>query len=180
MRYFADHKPDYHRRLLPVGVILLMLLCSGCFRYGFTGASIPEGVKTIYIPFFADQASSSVANLSNELNQALINRFIKKSSLHSADNQQEADAILEGSIRSYSNAPFSISGNSKASQNKVTISVHAKFKYVDKKKPEWDKTFSGSSTYDPNKDPIEGENKAAQEALDQIANNMFNDAVSGW
>jgi hypothetical protein len=180
MRNLIDYKFGGQRRLIFTGMILLMLFFSGCFRYGFTGASIPEGIKTIYIPFFADQASSSVANLSNELNDALINRFIKKSSLNSASRRQNADAILEGSINSYSNAPFSISGNSQASQNKVTISVHAKFKFAKKKKPEWNKTFSGSSTYDPNKDPIEGENKAAQEALEEIANNMFNDAVSGW
>jgi hypothetical protein len=180
MRRFIGHKLGCYRRLLFGGMILSLLFFSGCFRYSFTGASIPEGVKTIYIPFFADQASSSVANLSNELNDALINRFIKKSPLNSSSSRQNADAILEGSINSYNNAPFSISGSSNASQNKVTISVQAKFQFADKKKPEWNKSFSGSSTYDPNKDPIQGENKAAQEALDQIANNMFNDAVSGW
>lgn len=29
-------------------------------------------------------------------------------------------------------------------------------------------------------DPIEGEDNAADEALEQIANNMFNEAVSSW
>jgi hypothetical protein len=152
----------------------------GCFRYGFTGASIPKGVKTIYIPFFPNNSSSSVSDISNKLKQVLVNRFVKKSPLRLAKNQSGADAILVGSINGFSDKPFSISGNSQSSQNQVTVQVKAKFKFSDKKKAEWNKIFSGSATYDPTKNPIQGETNAAIKALDQIANNMFNDAVSGW
>jgi hypothetical protein len=100
--------------------------------------------------------------------------------LHLAKNQSTADAVLTGSINGYSDKPFSISGENESSQNQVTVQVKAKFKFSDKDKAEWNKSFSGSATYDPTKDPIQGETDAAIKALDQIANNMFNDAVSGW
>lgn len=156
------------------------LLCGGCFHYGFTGASIPEGVNSIYIPFFPDNSSSSVPNISSKLKQVLIDRFVQTSSLSLATNRSTADAILIGSISSYSDQPFSISGKNVSTQNKVTITVEAKFKFSDKDKAEWNKVFSGSATYNPTKNPIQGENNAATEALKQIANNMFNDAVSNW
>ena len=167
-----------------VFVILLIatgiLLASACVRYSFTGTSIPEGVNTIFIPFFADQSSGEVPDLSDRLNQALVDRFINQSRLQLADNRNGADAVLEGSIVSYSSSPFSVAGDERAEQNQVKISVRAQLQFADKEKSEWNKGFSGTSTYDPNESPIEGETNAAQEALEQIANNMFNDAVSGW
>lgn len=168
-------------RVVQLALILAVLLMfNGCLRYSFSGASIPEGVESVYIPFFANQSSSGVGNLSDRMNEALIDRFINQSQLLLANDRGSADAVLEGTIVSYSNAPFSISGDEQANQNQVRISVRGTFTFTEKQEPEWNKTFSGTSTYDPNEDPIEGESAAAQEALEQIANNMFNDAVSGW
>lgn len=159
---------------------LLPFLLSGCFRYSFTGTSIPEDVNSVYIPFFADQSSSGISDLSDRLNQALVNRFINQTRLQLANTQGSADAVLEGSIVSYRNEAFSITGNNRTTQNEVTITVRATFRYTDKEQAEWSSTFTGSATYDTNENPIEGESNAADEALSQIANNMFNDAVSGW
>lgn len=163
--------------------LLLLLACialSGCFRYSFTGTSIPDDVNSIYIPFFADQSSSGVGDLSDRLNQALINRFINQTRLQLANSRDAADAVLEGSIASYKNEVFSVTGEEQTSLNEVTISVRATFQYTNKEKAEWSSSFNGSETYDTNENPIEGETNAAQAALSQIANNMFNDAVSGW
>lgn len=161
-----------------------MLLCafalSGCFRYSFTGTSIPEDVNSIYIPFFADQSSSGISNLSDLLNQTLVDRFINQTRLQLANSRGAADAVLEGSIVRYSNEAFSITGEEQTSQNEVTIGVRATFQYTNKEQAEWSSSFTGSDTYDTNENPIEGETNAATEALSQIANNMFNDAVSGW
>lgn len=164
---------------------ILILLCftfllSGCIRYSFTGASIPPGVNTIFIPFFPDQSNSGLGDLSNRLNEALINRFVNQSKLQLANNEADADAVLDGVITGYSNRPFSIGGNEQSNQNEVSITVRATFKYASKEEPEWSNSFNGKFTYDPAEDPINGENEAANGALEQIANNMFNDAVSNW
>ncbi|HKL18612.1 MAG TPA: LptE family protein [Halalkalibaculum sp.] len=166
------------KRLIPV--LLVLILASGCVRYSFTGTSIPENVNSIFIPFFADQSSSGIGDLSDRLNQIIINRFINQTRLRSANSRGEADAVLEGSIVSYQNRPFSITGDQEAEQNEVTVTVRATYQYTDQEEPEWNKSYSGKATYDPNEDPIQGETNAAEEAIEQIANNMFNDAVSGW
>lgn len=169
------------RPLAFAGLLLILpLLLGGCFRYGFTGTSIPEEIETVYIPFFADQSSSGIGDLSDRLNNILVNRFINQTRLRLADSRAEADAVLEGSITSYTNQPFSVGGDEQADQNQVTISVNATYLYTGEEQAEWTTTFSGKATYDPNENPIEGETIAAEEALEQISNNMFNDAVSGW
>lgn len=163
---------------------LLLLLCctalNGCFHYSFTGTSIPEEVDSIYIPFFADQSSSGVGDLSDRLNQVLVDRFINQTRLQLANSRAGADAVLEGSIVTYTNQAFSVTGDEQTSLNEVSITVRATFQYTNKEEAEWSSSFNGSETYDTNENPIEGETNAAQDALVQIADNMFNDAVSGW
>ncbi len=161
-------------------LLFVSVALSGCFRYSFTGTSIPEDVNSIYIPFFADQSSSGVGNLTDRLNEALVDRFINQTRLQLTNTRASADAVLEGSIISYANEAFSITGEEQTSLNEITIGVRATFQYTNKDEAEWSKSFSGSETYDTNENPIEGETIAAEEALSQIANNMFNDAVSGW
>ncbi|SMO68852.1 LPS assembly lipoprotein LptE [Fodinibius sediminis] len=161
-------------------VMLASLMATGCFRYSFTGTSIPENVNSVYIPFFADQSSSGIGNLSDRLNDALVERFINQTRLQLANSEASADAVLEGSITSYRNGPFSVTGEDETSLNEVTIGISATFKYTSEEQSEWSKSFSGSATYDINENPIDGETNAAAEALGRVADNMFNDAVSGW
>lgn len=175
--YFKRYK---HRSLRYAILLLVLFLLSGCVRYSFTGTSIPDNVNSIFIPFFADQSSSGIGDLSDRLNETIINRFINQTRLRSANSRGDADAVLEGSIVSYQNRPFSITGEEEADQNEVTITVRATYQYTNEEKPEWSNSYTGKATYDPNEDPIEGETNAAQEAIQLIANNMFNDAVSGW
>lgn len=156
------------------------LLLSGCFRYSFTGASIPPDVETIYIPFFQDQSSGGVGDLSNQLNQALIDRFVNQSRLNLANEAQSADAVLEGVIVRYNNEPFSVGANEQTQLNQVTIRVSASFQYTDDDSPLWDQQFTGQAEFDPNENPIEGEATAANEALEDIAQTMFTESVGKW
>lgn len=161
-------------------LLFVLVALSGCFRYGFTGTSIPEEVESIYIPFFADQSSSGVGDLSDRLNQALVDRFINQTRLRLANSRANADAVLEGSITTYRNEAFSVTGEEQTSLNEVTVGVRATFQYTNEEQAEFTSSFNGSETYDTNENPIEGETIAAQEALSQIADNLFNDAVSDW
>ena len=168
------------RKLLLGVLAIYVVAATSCFRYSFTGTSIPEGVNTVYIPFFPDQSNSGLGDLSDRLNEALVNRFVVQSRLQLANNAEEADAVIDGRITSYSNRPFSISGDEQATQNQVQIRVQASFLYTADDAPLWDKAFNGNFTFDPLDDPVNGERDAANEALNQIANNMFTDAVSSW
>lgn len=166
-------------KLLAIGIGLLFF-CSACMSYSFTGTSIPNNVRTIYIPFFPDNSQSGLGDLSDRLNTALINRFVNQSRLSLDNDQETADSRLEGSIQSYRNRPFSVGGDEQANLNEIQIVVRATFQYSDGDEPEYSKSFTGNATYDVLENPVEGELEAASAALQQIANNAFNDAVSNW
>ncbi|MFO8029969.1 MAG: LptE family protein [Cyclonatronaceae bacterium] len=174
-----------HSKRVSIGKGLLLLAVilagtAGCFRYSFTGVAIPADVRTIHIPFFQDQSGSGLGNLSDQLNDAMINRFINQSRLQLTGSPEDADVLIEGRITSYSNQPFSVAGDQQASLNRVQISVRATYHFTDKEQPEWQKNFSGSFEYDPGEDPVDGETNAALEALNRIADNMFSEAMGSW
>ena len=161
-------------------LLFLGMVAAGCFRYSFTGVAIPSDVRTIHIPFFPDQSGSGLGDLSDQLNDVMINRFVNQSRLQLTDSPENADVIIEGTITTYSNRPFSVAGDQRANLNRVQISVRASYQYVEKDRPEWQKNFTGNFEYDPGEDPVDGEISAAFEALSRIADNMFNDAMGSW
>jgi hypothetical protein len=161
-------------------LIAALLLLSGCISYSFTGTSIPSDVRSVYIPFFPDRSQSGMGDLSDRLNQALINRFVNQSRLSLSNDEEGSDAYVEGAIQSYANRPFSVGGDEQANLNEIQITVQATFQYATDDEPLWSKSFTGSATYDVLVNPVDGEIEAAQAALQQISNNMFNDAVSSW
>ncbi|MEX1063151.1 MAG: LPS assembly lipoprotein LptE [Balneolaceae bacterium] len=159
---------------------VLLTAAAGCFNYSFTGTSIPSDVNTVYLPFFEDRSGGGLGDISDRLNRSLINRFVNQSRLSMTNNQDGADAVVQGVIQSYQDRPFSVGGDEQADLNEVAISVRASFRYADDEEPLWDKNFTGTATYDVRENPVDGEVAAAEAALQQIANNMFNDAVSNW
>lgn len=158
----------------------IVLLLTGCIQYSFTGTSIPSDVRTIYISFFPDNSTSGLGDLSDRLNNALVNRFVNQSRLSLTNDEGGAHSTMNGTIQSYSVRPFSIGGDQQANLNEVRITVNATFKFAKDDDPVYSKSFTGSATYNVREDPVDGEIEAAEEALQQIANNAFNDAVSDW
>lgn len=161
-------------------IAALILIFSGCITYSFTGTSIPSDVNSIYIPFFPDRSQSGLGDLSDRLNRALVNRFVNQSRLSLSSDEETADAFVDGEIQGYVNRPFSIGGDQQANLNEIQITVRATFQYTREDEPLWTKNFTGNATYDVTGNPVEGEIGAAAAALQQISNNMFNDAVSNW
>lgn len=162
-----------------LGLLVVMSL-AGCFRYSFTGAAIPDNVDTIYIPFFPDNSASGLADLSDQLSAALVNRFVNQTRLSLVTDEAQGDILINGAITNYVNRPFTVSGNETASLNRVQISVRASFRYADEERARFDKVFTGQAEYDPTDNPIDGELEAAAAAMQNIAQNMFNDSVGRW
>lgn len=161
-------------------LFVLTLLSTGCFRYSFTGISIPQGVQTVFIGFFPDQSSSGLAILSDALNEELVNQFVNQSRLQLSRSEDAADAVVSGQIVRYVNKPTQVGSDGVALQHDITVVVKATFKYASEEEPEWTKNVESTAQYNPNEDPVNGEANAARQALEIIARNIFNDALSSW
>lgn len=161
-------------------ILSISILLSSCFSYSFSGGNIPPEVNYIYIPYFSDRTNSGQATLSEQLYRSVINQFINQSRLQLSKDEINADVTLTGSLITYRNSPFSITGEEISSENRVEIVVKAVYKYKNEKKPVYDKTFNGFSNYSTLGDPVAGEQEAITEALNQISRKLFDDAVGQW
>ena len=162
-----------------LGVATVALLCfSGCAYYSFSGASIPEHVSTISIPQVQDNSISTLTSLDESLTQLLINRFVRQTRLSLEPRRDEADALLQVQITRYVNAPTSVSGEERATRNRVTITVSVTYDDQVQNQSFLSSTFSGFEDYDPLDQSAEVE--AAEASLVKIADDIFSAATSNW
>jgi hypothetical protein len=167
-------------RPLLLFLILMLLNISGCLRYSFTGVSIPPDVRTIHFPFFPDQSPSGQPNLSEVLNEALLDQFVNQTSLRFNPDRTSADAILEGRITGYTSRLAVAGGSGLAQVQEVSITVTATFSYRKDQKPVFSKAFTANAQFDPNTNALQGERDAARTALGIIARNLFIDSLARW
>ena len=153
---------------------------AGCTVYSFSGASIPSNLETISIPIAQDNTSSPVNRLGADLTDQLTDRFVDRTRLSLTTDDAGADALLTARIQRYTNEPTGVSGDERATSNQVTIRVQVR--YVDQTKDEelLSQTFSGSTTYNPVEAGLDGERQAIQNALGNVADDIFSTATSNW
>jgi len=162
--------------LLFVGVIAINF--TSCCAYSFTGASVPEHLKTIAIPIADDRSGSGEPGLRESLTQKLIQKFIDDNTLQVSE-RTSANALLECSIVSLSDAPAIVSAGESITSRRMTIGVKVIYRDLVKRTTIFEKTFSNYNYY-PANDPINGRKTAIDAAIDLISEDILLDTVSGW
>lgn len=148
--------------------------------YGFSGATIPSHLETIAIPIAEDNTSSPVPTLDRDLTNLLTEQFVDRTSLSLENSEADADAVLSARIRGYSNQPTGVSGDERATRNRVQIDVQIRYQDQVNDSTMVNQTFSGSENYDPNESGLNGERQAARIAIEQVAEDIFTTATSNW
>lgn len=159
---------------------IVCLAASGCAYYSFSGATIPSRLNTVAIPLAVDNTISPINTLDQDLTDQLTNRFVGQTRLRLQTNEQQADAVLTARIQSYQNEPASVGGDEVASRNRVSIRVAVTYYDQVEDQEMLSQTFSSFGEYDPAASGLDGERTAAQEALENIADDIFTAATSNW
>jgi lipopolysaccharide assembly LptE-like protein len=169
-------RPSSLKTLLVMG--LLPFVAAACSYYSFSGATIPAHLSTIAIPLVQDNSVSTVNGLDEQITQLLLSRFVGQTRLSLDSTPDEADVVLTATIDRYVNQATSVSGDERATRNRVTISVTAR--YFDNTTGEEliDRVFSGFEEYDPLDPSLE--EAAAIAALGKVADDIFTAATSNW
>jgi len=161
--------------LLFVGLIAINF--TACFAYSFTGASVPEHLKTIAIPIADDRSGSGQPGLRENLTQTLIRKFIGDNTFQVSE-RTSANALLECSIISLSDAPAIVSAGEDITSRRVTIRVKVIYRDLVKRTTIFEKTFSNYSDYPASN--LDGRKTAIDAAIDLISEDILLDTVSGW
>ncbi len=159
-------------------IITVVINFTGCCVYSFTGASVPQHLKTIAIPIAEDRSGSGEPGLKELLTDQLIQKFINDNTLQVTE-KVNADAVLECVILPLSDAPTVVAAGENVEARRITINVQVTYKDLVKRKTIFDKKFSNYGDY-PSGGDISQRRDAIQTAVDKITEDILLDTVSGW
>lgn len=160
---------------------LAILVCgvTSCGIYSFSGTSIQSDVHTITINYFEYRALQVNPTLSNDLTEALRQRFRQMTSLEQVD--QDGDLEIIGEVTGYNVSPSSVTADEVAAQNRLTVTVRVSF--MNRKYPEDDfegQSFSGYADYDSTQSLDAVQSTLCAEIIDKIVEDIFNATVAQW
>ena len=161
-----------------LALIAAALLAFSCGIYSFTGTNIQSDVKTITIPFVEYKALRVNPSLSNDLTEALQDKFRKLTSLEQVDEDGDLELVCE--ITGYEVKPQAITAGEVAAQNRLTVTV--KVEFTNRKYPEDDvsQSFSGYEDYDSTNSLDAVEASLCETIIEKIVEDIFNATVAQW
>ncbi|MBR3784104.1 MAG: LptE family protein [Bacteroidales bacterium] len=164
------------RAIISLACCLMLAACTG--GYSFTGASIPQGAKTISVATFPNYAPTVNPQLSQKLTDELMQMFASQTTLDVTTS--DGDLQVSGEITGYDTRASALSASDEVSMNRLTITV--KVKFVNTKDPEADfeQQFSRYRDYAATLDFSAVESNLMNEIVTELCEDIFNKAVVNW
>lgn len=164
-----------------VMTLLVIVAVDGCgVKYGFTGGSIPEGMKTYTVEFFENTAPIVNPTLSQTFTEALKERIRSQSSLSQVTNN--GDAIFEGRITGYSIAPAAVeAGTDRAALTRLSITVNVKYTNTIKPEDNFEQAFTRFKDFSSAGGSIPAQEEALIRDINQmLTEDIYNRAFANW
>ena len=173
----------FRKILAMMGVVLSLattaFIVHSCGIYSFTGTSIQPDVMSVTIPYFEYKALKVNPALSNQLTEALQEKFIRLTRLELVD--EEGDLEVIGAVTGYDVKATAINASEQAAQNRLTVTV--KIIFVNRKYPEEnfdDKSFSAFADFDAMQQLDAVESTLCEEIVEKLCEDIFNGTVANW
>ena len=162
-----------------VSILACAALAVSCGIYSFTGTSIQADVNTITIPYVEYKALRVNPSLSNDLTEALQEKFRKLTRLEQVDMDGDLELVCE--ITGYDVKAVAVTADEQAAQNRLTVTV--KIDFTNRKYPEDDvnnKTFSAYEDFDATLSLDAVEAGLCETIIEKLVEDIFNATVAQW
>lgn len=163
-----------------VAALLMTLpLLHSCGIYSFTGTSIQPDVKTVTVNYFEYLAPKVNPSLSNQLTEAMQEKFLKLTKLELVDIDGDLEII--GAVTGYDVKAASVTANEQVAMNRLTVTV--KIEFINRKYPEENqenKSFSAYQDFDATQSLDAVEAGLCEEIVEQLCEDIFNGTVANW
>lgn len=166
------------KRAALIAIVTMLAVSCGIVKYSFTGTSIQPDVKTITIPYVEYKALRVNPSLSNDMTEALQDKFRKLTSLEQVDIDGDLELVCE--ITGYDVKATAVTADELPAQNRLTVTVKADFS--NRKYPEDDvsKTFSAYEDFDATMSLDAVEASLCETIIEKIVEDIFNATVAQW
>jgi hypothetical protein len=156
----------------------LVVMNSCGVKYGFTGGSIPEGMKTVNIQYFENIAPLVYPTLSQNFTEALKERIRNQSRLSQVN--QDGDATFEGFITEYSISPAAVEdGTDRAAMNRLTITIKVTYHNKINPKDDFEQPFTRFKEFAGNLQSAQ-EETLGKEIIQMLTEDIYNKAFANW
>lgn len=166
--------------LLPVFMMIAML-CSttSCgVKYGFTGGSIPDGMKTVSVLYFENIAPMVNATLSQNFTEKLKERIRNQSRLSQVNDN--ADATFEGFITDYSISPAAVeAGTDRAALNRLSITIKVNYHNKIVEKDNFEQSFTRYKDFPGQLQSVQEEG-LIKDIIEMLTEDVYNKAFANW
>lgn len=161
-----------------IALLLSVPIFHSCGIYSFTGTSIQPDVKTVTINYFEYKALKVNPNLSNDLTEALKDKYKKLTRLEQVD--LDGDLEITGEVTGYDVKATAITAQEVAAQNRLTVTVKISFSNKLYPEDDFDKNFSAYADYDSTNSLDAVESTLCEEIIEKIIEDIFNATVANW
>lgn len=161
-----------------IRILAILMLTTSCGIYSFSGTSIQPDVYTVTINYFEYKALRVNPSLSNDLTEAMKDKFRKLTRLEEVE--MDGDLEITGEVTGYDVKPTAVTADEVAAQNRLTVTL--KISFTNRKYPEddFEKSFSAYADYDSMQslDAVEG--SLCEEIIEKLVEDIFNATVATW
>ncbi|MBT3173741.1 MAG: LptE family protein [Lentimicrobiaceae bacterium] len=164
--------------LVVVLSVVIISSITSCGVYSFTGASIPPEAKTVSVQFFPNRALLVEPTLSPIFTDILRDQFTGQTNLEMVE--KNGDLAISGEITDYKITPVAIQADQTAAQNRLTITVNARFSNRFEPDKDFDSKFTQFYDYESTTDLNSIKSLLIDELSLDIAQDVFDKAVINW
>ena len=169
----------FRKLVMTLVVAAAAVAVQSCGIYSFTGTSIQPDVMTVTINYFEYTAMKVNPSLSNQITEALQEKFIKLTRLELVD--MDGDLEITGAVSGYDVKASAVTANEQAATSRLTVTV--KVSFTNRKYPEDDfpdKSFSAYADFDAMQSLDAVEASLCEEIVEQLCDDIFNATVARW
>ncbi|PLX82566.1 MAG: molecular chaperone [Desulfuromonas sp.] len=161
------------RRFLLLALALFLL--GGCgYRFGWDGASRPEGLETVYVDMFANRSTEPF--LENTVTNRVVEQFSRRGGWRLSEDAKAADAVLSGTVQSYTTLPISYDALDEITEYRSEVTINAVMRRGRDGKVLWKGKVAWSEEYPAADDKaLQEDNEATATALaaERIAEELY-------
>lgn len=169
----------YSNSARTIAIILLCVVSAwsiyGC--YSFTGASVPDHLKTVSISNTVDNSGFGVQLYREECTRLLIQKFRNDNSFSLIE--RKGDAQISSTILSIREEQLNVRVGEVERERKVTVTVEAEYYDAVKKRSVWKKSFAQFSVFQV-ANAVAERDAAIKKAIDKVTDDILLAVISGW
>jgi len=161
-----------------IGAALFVLAAAGSCGYYSTKGRTAGDIKKIAVPYLKNETAQPEIEI--EITRNVIDGLIKDNTLKVVPDE-DADAVLEGSIVDYKNIPFTFNTELQAQQYRLVIAINVSLFNRKENTPIWEnRKIEGHCDYYLEASSELNYDKALEEVYNDLVEGILNATVQEW